>query len=204
MPKEQKRNRAREKARRRARTAAGVPRSDNAQARQRRASRSSVQREQENEARRHQYHNQLNEQREERNEARRLQYHNLSNEQRQERNEARRHQYHSISDEQREERNSYVAQLDFSLTEMPSDELAEGFKDFENNPETAALLWHMNSGLGRFRDVDNLPDPQAKARLKDEIDSELVTQQVLNRLEDSYLHARSQDCDIYACGTCGC
>ena len=84
----------------------------------------------------------------------------------------------------REDRAVEVAmkQVDFSL--KISDPIPEGaFHDFEQNPERSALLYHLNSGHGKFRSIDALlnsaldNDEKVKhaKQLKEEIKDEMLS-----------------------------
>jgi hypothetical protein len=44
-------------------------------------------------------------------------------------------------------------QVDFSTTKMTE---GHQFDNFEQNAETAVMLWHMNSGFNRFSGLEDL------------------------------------------------
>ena len=99
----------------------------------------------------------------------------------------------------REKRSS--EQVDFSL--LDSDSITENaFYGFEQNPETAALLYHFNSGHDRFRSMEKLLSArsgsraltQARQELLNEIADEALSIDERNGLMKDFL--LSQGCEV--------
>ena len=60
------------------------------------------------------------------------------------------------------------------------------FEQFEQNIESAVMLYYLNSGANRFSDVQNLPDESAKQRLIQEIKDEIPTKEEINAMLRQY------------------
>ena len=114
---------------------------------------------------------------------------------------------------------------DFSLEREPDN---ISFSEFEQNPETAVMLYHMNSGNNKFEALDDLDfeagsetwDPETVQRLIKEIQDEVPTKAEQAEMLKNYFQAQGRggidgvdhqveglpetvDCHILTCGTCG-
>jgi hypothetical protein len=78
--------------------------------------------------------------------------------------------------------------VDFSTLEMVQD---SNFHAFEQNPEVAAMLWHVNSGFYRFNGIENLTedDPDLKQKVIDEVLAEKLSNVEKEALINDYLYA---------------
>ena len=117
--------------------------------------------------------------------------------------------------------------VDFSTLETGPD---SNFQAFEQNPEVAAMLWHVNSGFNQFNGVENLTedDPQLKQKVVEEILAQKLSNEEKDALINDYLHAmgrggyngekfglplhcphrsggpkEGRDAPILTCGSCG-
>ena len=134
----------------------------------------------------------------------------------------------------REKRQAKISQIDTNFSLKIDDMIVdESFHDFENHPERAVLLYHLNSGHHKFWEVDKLLnshlDPvthsevieRLKAEIQDEILTKDETQQLLCRFaQNQGRHFQSEfddqanwqslkglpasvDAHHLVCGSCG-
>ena len=97
------------------------------------------------------------------------------------------------------------------------------FEDHQNSVETAVMLFHHNSGLARFREIENMTSDAtevrcaAKVRLKKEILKQKLSDGEKNNLAKKYLEAQGtggynnaqygrqgkRNADAITCASCG-
>ena len=66
------------------------------------------------------------------------------------------------------------------------------FSTFESHPEEAAILYYLNSGYGRFQNLDNLNDEKVVERLKEEISHEVLTSEEKQDLINNFYKVRGR------------
>ena len=77
---------------------------------------------------------------------------------------------------------------------MPQD-LTDAFHDFEQHPETAAMLYHLNSGHLRFTGLDgadSAESTEALRALKKDIEEECLSDEEIEALMRSYLSSQGR------------
>ena len=117
------------------------------------------------------------------------------------------------SNQARMRRNAVHANEGINFETSITDEWKCGFHSFEQDPEEAVMLWHLNSGSLRFSDVNgDLNDAAVRERLANEIHDEILTVEEQDNLVGDFLlrqgrggynAAYRQECSIKSCGACG-
>ena len=117
--------------------------------------------------------------------------------------------------------------MTFATTELDPD-LTDCFQHFDHHPETAAMLYYLNSGIDQFSALDSMwknnsdgaeSDPGVVKKVVDEILDEKLSDAEKEGILDSFLSAygrgkegvvrefeglpHSIDAHHFACGTCG-
>ena len=82
--------------------------------------------------------------------------------------------------------------FDLSMKEVTSSISKYKFSTFEKHPEEAAILYYLNSGYGRFQDLDNLDDKDVTQRIIKEIHHEVPTNNDRQKLIDDFYKARGR------------
>lgn len=76
------------------------------------------------------------------------------------------------------------------------------FNRFEQNPETAVILHHLNRGFLHY-DYGNLADADEREKLIDQIRAEQPTLEEKKSMVSKYFFERPPLCEVFACGACG-
>jgi len=143
-----------------------------------------------------------------RNSSRRQQYAAEDND---DRNSARRHRYAVLEPEVLQQRQEACRRANAETRQArrdgkvvptfdtPIDELSDpsklDFTSFEQNPETAASLFHLNRGIMHMP-VD--PD-----RLKESLEAEVLTDEQTKKMIEEFQFAVGKQGDLLTCGACG-
>jgi len=100
--------------------------------------------------------------------------------------------------------------ISFKTLEIDDD---ASFHDFEQHPETAIMLWHVNSGRHRFNSVGDLSTNQKRTKVIQEILAEKVTTNEKHHLVNEFSRASGKDkffssgddygTKLLTCGSCG-
>jgi len=76
------------------------------------------------------------------------------------------------------------------------------FKCFEQNPETAVLLWHLNRGVLQFA-LNGVETEEGRQLLINQVQNEVQTEEERKKMIEDYKAAVHNKVDLLSCGACG-